>query len=95
MPKFVLGSSSKTRLNLLKQIKHLKVGLSICHNNEKIKSFFEPNAPSIKSRFETLKILNKNGIDTCVFIAPILPYYNNHLDELEVLFNKIKKIRNK
>ena len=70
---------------------NLKVGLSICHNNEKLKSFFEPNAPSIKSRFETLKILNKNGIDTCVFIAPILPYYNNHLDELEVLFNEIKK----
>ena len=78
-------------INLLKQIKHLKVGLSICHNNEKLKSFFEPNAPSIKSRFETLKILNKNGIDTCVFIAPILPYYDNHLDELEVLFNEIKK----
>lgn len=77
-------------LDLLSEIKSLIVGFSICHNNEKIKSFFEPNTPSIISRFNALKILNKKGFETCVFVAPILPYYENHLDELEELFKKIK-----
>lgn len=75
---------------LLKQIKNLTVALSICTNNDKVKNFFEPNTPSIQSRFKALKILNQNNLNTCVFVAPILPYYENHLDELELLFKQIK-----
>ena len=77
-------------IDLLAELKNLIVGFSICHNNEKIKKFFEPNTPSITSRFSALRILNKNGFKTCVFVAPVLPYYENHIGELEELFAKIK-----
>ena len=77
-------------IDLLKEVKNLTVSFSICHNNEKIKNFFEPNTPSINSRFNALKIFNKRGFKTCIFIAPILPYYENHINELEELFKKIK-----
>lgn len=77
-------------IDLLREINNLVVGFSICHNNDKIKNLFEPNAPAIASRFAALNILNKKGFDTCVFVAPILPYYENHIDELEELFKKIK-----
>ncbi len=77
-------------VDLLGGLENLIIGFSICHNNEKIKSFFEPNAPSIASRFNSLKILNMKGFKTCVFVAPILPYYENHIGELEELLIKIK-----
>jgi len=77
-------------VDLLGDLKNLTISFSICHNNKKIKSFFEPNTPTISSRFNALKILNMKGFRTCVFIAPILPYYENHIEELEDLFKKIK-----
>ena len=77
-------------INILKDINNLTVSLSIAHNNDKIKDFFEPNTPSIKSRFNTLTKLNQNGFNTCVFVSPILPYFENHIQELEDLFKKIK-----
>lgn len=77
-------------MDLFKQLKNLTLNFSISNDNKKIKDYFEPNAPSIRSRFKALEILNKNNLNTCVFIAPILPYYENHIDELESLIKSIK-----
>ncbi len=77
-------------IDILNDIGNLIVSFSISHNNDRIKNFFEPNAPSIKSRFNALKKFNENGFKTCVFAAPILPYFENHILELEELFKQIK-----
>ena len=77
-------------IDILNDIDNLIVSFSISHNNEKIKNFFEPNAPSIKSRFYALQKFNEKGFETCVFISPILPYFEKHTNELEELLKQIK-----
>ena len=79
-------------VDLFKEIKNISLSMSICHANDKIKNFFEPNTPPIESRFATLKKLNEIGFITCVFMAPILPYYGDHLDEFEDLFRRIRDV---
>jgi DNA repair photolyase len=60
-------------LDILKETKNLEVGFSITTVNDEIRKIFEPKAPSIASRLTALEELHKNGINTFVMIAPILP----------------------
>ncbi len=62
-------------MDILKQFDRnaCEVGFSINTLNETTRSHFEPYAPSIRKRIESLKILHDEGIKTWVFLAPILP----------------------
>lgn len=60
-------------IDLIKQFQQIEVGVTITTDREDIRRIFEPNAPSIGARIETLKKLHKAGIKTYVFIGPILP----------------------
>jgi DNA repair photolyase len=42
-------------LDLLERLSNVEVGLTITTASEKIREIFEPNAPSIKERIETLR----------------------------------------
>lgn len=59
-------------LDILKQMKKVRVAISINTTNEKFKDDMD-NASSIKDRMETLKALHGNGIYTVVFMSPIFP----------------------
>jgi DNA repair photolyase len=63
-------------IDILKKFnrKNLEVGFSIVTIDENIRKHFEPRAPSIKDRINALKQLSGEGINTWVFIAPVLPY---------------------
>ncbi len=60
-------------MDLLKQFKTIRVGITITTHDDSIRKVFEPQAPSIRTRTEALKVLCQNGISTYVFIGPILP----------------------
>ena len=60
-------------LDLIKEFKDIEVGITVTTNDEKIRKVFEPKAPSITARINTLKKLHNNGINTYVFIGPVLP----------------------
>ena len=60
-------------IDLLKQFKHLRVGISIGVLDEKLSRELEPYVASPKKRIETLKELNDAGIETYLFISPIFP----------------------
>jgi DNA repair photolyase len=60
-------------IDLLKRFHDVEVGFTITTASENIKEIFEPNAPSIKERIETLKKLHSEGIKTFAMIAPLLP----------------------
>jgi DNA repair photolyase len=60
-------------LDLLKRLSDVEVGFTITTASENIREIFEPNAPSIKERIETLKKLHSEGIKTFAMIAPVLP----------------------
>jgi DNA repair photolyase len=60
-------------IDLFKQFKKIRVGLSITTDDEKIGKIFEPHASSIESRIEALTSLHKEKIPTYVFVGPMLP----------------------
>lgn len=61
-------------LELLKSIKRLKVGISLCTLDDSFRKIIEPFAPSVQRRLNALKTLHENGISTYLFISPIFPY---------------------
>jgi len=64
-------------MDIFRKSKNIEVGLSITSLNDEIRKVFEPNAPSIMERLETVESLHRNGIRTYAMIAPILPEAEN------------------
>lgn len=60
-------------IDLFKQFKTIKVGLTINTFEGKAKAVFEPCSPSNKQRIKALKTLKENGIKTFVFVSPLIP----------------------
>ena len=70
-------------LHLIEEFNDIKVGFSFATADEKLKMDFEPYAPSIKSRIETLEKLHSAGIETFAMIAPLLPNAERLIPMLE------------
>lgn len=60
-------------VDLIKQFKNIDVGITITTDRDDIRKIFEPGAPPIQSRNDTLKQLYQQGIKTWVFVGPMLP----------------------
>jgi DNA repair photolyase len=60
-------------VDILKQFTDCEVGLSITTMHDGIRRLFEPDAPPINLRIETLARLHSAGIQTFAMIAPLLP----------------------
>lgn len=75
-------------LDILKTI-HAKtkcvVQITLTTYDEEICKILEPHVSTTKERFEALKIFQKHGIPTIVWIAPILPFLNDSKENLEGL----------
>jgi DNA repair photolyase len=74
-----IGIQSKSALisrdiDLFKQFPVCETGLSITTLNDSYRKEIEPYTSSVQKRIEALKELKKAGLDTYVFIGPILPY---------------------
>jgi DNA repair photolyase len=60
-------------IELFKQLKNLQVGLSINSLDDNFRAKTESGSSSIEERLQALEDLNKAGISTYAFIAPIFP----------------------
>jgi DNA repair photolyase len=60
-------------IDLIKQFKTIDVGITITTDRDEIRKIFEPGAPPIQARIDTLKQLHRQGIKTWIFVGPILP----------------------
>lgn len=60
-------------IDILKSAEDFEVGLTITTADDEIRKLFEPDAPPIKERLNTLDELHKAGIRTYAMIAPMLP----------------------
>lgn len=70
-------------LDLLGKFDDCEVGLTITTYNDDVRRVFEPRASPIRARLDALKKLRGSGIDTYVFLGPLLPYLcEEGLDEL-------------
>ena len=75
-------------LDLLKKINentHASVCMSIVFSreNEHLREIFEPRASTISERFETLKTIHDAGINTGIWMLPILPWLSDSDKNLE------------
>lgn len=62
-------------LDLLVKLDEVDVGLTITTLDEGLREIFEPRASSIQERLRALKELSAVGIQSWVFLGPILPYF--------------------
>jgi DNA repair photolyase len=60
-------------IDLFRQFRDIEVGITITTDMEKVRKVFEPHAPPIGARVRALRKLHESGIDTYVFIGPLLP----------------------
>ena len=60
-------------LDILSQAPRVTVGLSIPTDNDEVRKVLEPQAPPIGARLTALQRLHDAGVQTWVFIAPMLP----------------------
>jgi len=61
-------------LDLLQQFSQVDVGVTITTLDENFRKVFEPRAASIRERLAALEQLNAHGIETWLFVGPILPH---------------------
>ncbi len=59
------------------------VQITLTTYDEALCKIVEPNVCTTKKRFETLKILQQNGIPTVVWLSPILPFINDTEENIE------------
>jgi DNA repair photolyase len=68
-------------IDIISKIENVEVGLTITTDDEKVRKVFEPCAPPVTDRIEALKKLHKAGINTFIFIGPVLPMNHDYLAE--------------
>jgi DNA repair photolyase len=54
-------------------LEEVEVGFTITTDDEKVARLFEPGAPPVEKRLQALEEIRSKGIDTFVFVGPILP----------------------
>jgi DNA repair photolyase len=63
-------------VDLLQQLQHVAVNLSITTDNEEIRKLFEPKAPPLEERWQTAYILRRHGVAITMCITPTLPLHD-------------------
>ncbi|MCS7108609.1 MAG: radical SAM protein [Sulfolobales archaeon] len=63
--------------------KNFDVGFTITTLNDAIAKYIEPNAPSPNLRAKAADEVSKHGIETWIFLGPIIPLVNDHEDQIE------------
>ncbi|MDR2864369.1 MAG: radical SAM protein [Spirochaetaceae bacterium] len=63
------------------------VEITLTTFDESLCKIIEQNVSTTKERFETLKILRDNGIQTIVWLGPILPFINDTEENLRGILN--------
>jgi DNA repair photolyase len=79
-------------IDLFKNHPNVAVELTITTIDEKVRKIFEPNAPSVHARLLALERLLANGIETCVFFGPVIPYFSDSDNHLRRYFSVMEKI---
>ncbi|MDP9353443.1 MAG: radical SAM protein [Chloroflexota bacterium] len=61
-------------LDLLREFgERVQVAMSVTTDDDRVRRIFEPHAPSIPRRLETLRALGDSGVTTRASVSPVLP----------------------
>ncbi len=78
-------------LELLKSFSNIEVGITLTELDDNAREKMEPGASSVEERLHALEELGKNGINTWVFLGPVMPY----ITEVEALVEAIAAVKPK
>ncbi|MCG8581855.1 MAG: radical SAM protein [Bacteroidales bacterium] len=80
-------------IDLLKKISEVyaAVSVTITTADDKLSKVIEPNAPLSSERFDVIKTLSDNGINSGVTLMPVLPFINDTRENIEQLIHKAKE----
>jgi DNA repair photolyase len=97
MEKYGFGLAIQTKSNLiLKDLDLLKkindkakciVEITLTTFDEQLCKIIEPNVSTTKERFEVLKTMKDNNIQTIVWLSPVLPFINDTKENLIGILN--------
>lgn len=76
-------------IDLLKQLKHVEVGMTITSTDDAISRYFEKFAPPVSARLTALKKLHDENIKTYAFIGPLLPHFIANKEVMDELFKSV------
>ncbi len=76
-------------LDLLRRFEDCQVGFTVTALDERVRKAFEPHSSPPKDRFNALRKLSRNGVQTYVFIAPALPGFTE--GDLEEILDRCKQ----
>jgi DNA repair photolyase len=79
-------------IDVIKGLKKASVGFTVTTLDDNVSRFLEVKAPPVSARLDALKKLHDKGIDTYVFIGPILPYFVNNSRKINQLLDKLQQI---
>ena len=70
-------------LDILQRFEDCEVGFTITSLDDEVRRIFEPRASPIEARLDALRIVSEAGLNTFVFLGPLLPYLcEKNLEEL-------------
>lgn len=79
-------------LNEINNKSYVNVGWSIISSEDnKTFSLFEPNSPTVESRFNSMKLLSDNNILTGTVFMPIFPYIYDSEENIEEVIKNTKE----
>ncbi len=76
-------------MDLLKGFSNIEVGITLTALDDGVRENLEPGASSVEERLAALSELSKNGIDTWVFLGPVMPY----ITDVEALIDAIARVK--
>lgn len=76
-------------LDILQRFEDCEVGFTITSLDDEVRRIFEPRASPIKARLDALRSVSEAGLDTFVFLGPLLPYLCEN--NLEALLDELAK----
>jgi DNA repair photolyase len=72
-------------MDLLKQMDHASVSVSVAFNDNHIRQQFEAKTIDTKDRIEALSKLREAGIKTSALICPVIPFITNVIPLIDML----------
>ncbi|BED91755.1 MAG: radical SAM protein [Candidatus Improbicoccus pseudotrichonymphae] len=75
-------------IELLKQLKKIRVGISMNTLDDNFRKLIEPRASSVEKRINTLEKLKAEKISVHLFMSPIFP----HITNFKVIINRLKSV---
>jgi len=76
-------------MDLLKGFSNIEVGITLTTLDDSVRKKMEPGTSSVQERLRALEELGKNGINTWVFLGPVMPY----ITESEALVDAIAAVK--